>query len=204
MKDYNNDGERDDYDGLRWDDEENGGRGFREWESFDHPTLGKVELGGFHPKFFGQNGPTWQLENWASKQALFNLAMAFELPQLTLDKLEVKPKKDTYTITVKFTNTGNLPVALKQAQLVKIVQEDRIKVDFDKELLKGGKDAKVKIITPALYDKTIYTGYAQPGQSKEVTFEVSLNGLKGAKGKVKILSTRGGYIEKEIVLGELQ
>jgi len=204
MKDYNNDGERDDYDGLRWDDEENGGRGFREWEPFDHPTLGKVELGGFHPKFFGQNGPTWQLENWAKKQALFNLAMAFELPQLTLDKLEVKPKKDTYTITVKFTNTGNLPVALKQAQLVKIVQEDRVKVDFDKELLKGGKDAKVKIITPSLYDKTLYTGYTQPGQSKEVAFEVQLNGIKGAKGKMKILSTRGGYIEKEVILGEVE
>jgi len=34
-----------------------------------------------------------------------------------------------------------------------------------------------------------------------VYFEVKLNGIDWARGKVKILSTRGGYIEKEIELG---
>ena len=75
MADYNDDGRLDDFDGLTWDDRENGGRGFREWEPFDHPTLGEVEIGGFHPKFFSQNGPPEQLEDWARKQALFNLEM---------------------------------------------------------------------------------------------------------------------------------
>ncbi len=205
MKDYNNDGEYDDYDALRWDDQENEGKGFREWEPFEHPTLGKVELGGFHPKFFGQNGPPWQLENWAKKQALFNLAMAMDLPQITLDKFDVKKKgADTYTINVKFTNTGKLPVALKQAQLVKIVQEDRLQLEFDKELTKGGNDAKVKITSPTLFDKTIYLGYTNPGESREAGFEVQLNGIEGVKGKLKVLSTRGGLIEKEVVLGKIE
>lgn len=204
MKDYNNDGDYDDYDALRWDDEENGGKGFREWEPFEHPTLGMVELGGFHPKFFGQNGPPWQLENWAKKQALFNLAMAMDLPQITLDKFDVKKKStDTYTIKVKFTNTGKLPVALKQAQLVKIVQEDRLQLEFDKELTKGGNDAKIKITSPTLFDKTIYLGYTNSGESREASFEVQLNGIEGAKGKLKVLSTRGGLIEKEVVLGKI-
>lgn len=203
MKDYNKDGDYDDYDALRWDDEENGGKGFREWAPFEHPTLGKVELGGFHPKFFGQNGPTWQLENWAKKQALFNLAMALDLPQIILDKFDIKKKsQNTYTIQVKFSNVGKLPVALKQAQLVKIVQEDRLQLEFDKELVKGGKEAKIKITSPVLFDKTIYLGYTQPGESKEASFEVLLNGIQGAKGKLKILSTRGGYIERELVLGK--
>lgn len=203
MKDYNNDGEYDDYDALRWDEEENGGRGFREWENFDHPSLGTVELGGFHPKFFGQNGPPSQLENWAKKQALFNLAMAQDLPQITLNDLSVtKKNNDIFTVKVKFSNTGKLPVALKQAQLVKIVQEDRLKLEFDEELTEGGDEAKVKIVSPSLYDKTIYLGYTDPGVSKEATFEVRLNGVDGAKGKLKVLSTRGGYIEKEVVLGK--
>lgn len=203
MKDYDGDGQLDDYDGLRWDDEENGGKGFREWEPFDHPTLGKVELGGFHPKFFSQNGPTWQLEKWASKQALFNLAMAMELPQITVDDLSIKKSGDAYTVTVKFTNTGALPVALKQAQLVKIVQEDRVELEFEKELMKGEKP-KVTISSPDTFEKTIYTGYTEPGQSQQVSFTVQLAGIEGVKGKLKILSTRGGYIERELVLGKVQ
>ena len=59
MKDYDGDGQRDDYDGMRWDDEENGSKGFKNWEKFNHPQLGEVEIGGSHPKFFGQNGPPW-------------------------------------------------------------------------------------------------------------------------------------------------
>lgn len=205
MKDYNNDGIYDNYDGLRWDDEENQSRGFRVWEPFTHPTLGEVEIGGFHPKFFGQNGPPWQLENWAKKQALFNLAMAMDLPQLTLDAVDVKKKKrNTYEVKVTFTNNGKLPTALKQAQLVKIVREDRVQLEFDGELLKGGKEAQVQILTPTLFDKTQYMDRTMPGETKEVTFEVKLNKIAGAKAKVKILSTRGGYIEKEIVLGEVK
>jgi hypothetical protein len=79
MKDYDGDGVYDDYDAMRWDDEENQSRGFKNWEKFDHPQLGEVEIGGFHPKFFSQNGPPWQLEGWIRKQSLFNLAMALDL-----------------------------------------------------------------------------------------------------------------------------
>ncbi|WP_018128492.1 M14 family metallopeptidase [Balneola vulgaris] len=205
MEDYNNDGIYDDFDGITWDDRENGGRGFREWEKFDHPTLGEVEIGGFHPKFFSQNGPAWQLEGWAKKQALFNLAMAMELPQITLDDVSVKKKKNNiYEVEVEWTNTGKLPVALKQAQLVKIVRQDRVQLQFDGDLTKGNEDAKVKIITPSLYDKTIYAGYTDAGETKKAKFEVELNGVDGAKAKLKILSTRGGYIEKEIVLGKVE
>ncbi|HET8865132.1 MAG TPA: M14 family metallopeptidase [Gracilimonas sp.] len=202
MKDYNEDGIYDDYDALRWDDEENEGRGFKAWTKFDHPDLGEVEIGGFHPKFFSQNGPPWQLEPWAEKQALFNLLMAKELPQITLDDIAIEETSNNrFRITISWTNTGNLPVALKQAQLVKIVQEDRVMLDFDSELTKGYEDASLKIITPELYDKTIRAGYTDAGESKNAVFEVELNGIEGAKGTVKILSTRGGYIEKEIEIG---
>lgn len=54
MKDYDNNGEYDDYDALRWDDEANQGKGFREWEPFQHPVYGAVEIGGFHPKFLAK------------------------------------------------------------------------------------------------------------------------------------------------------
>jgi len=202
MKDYDGDGIYDDYDALRWDDEDNGGKGFKPWKKFTHPVLGEMEIGGFHPKFFSQNGPPSQLENWASKQAKFNLAMAKELPQIDLTNITVKAlPEEEYEIRVQWTNSGKLPVTLEQAKLVKIVQEDRVMLDIDKALLKGNKDAKVMITQPELSDKTIYSGYTKVGEKKEALFKVKLNQKGPVKVKVKLLSTRGGYKEKEITIG---
>ena len=203
MKDYDGDGIYDDYDGLMWDDEANGSKGFKPWSPMTHPILGDVEIGGFHPKFFGQNGPAWQLEDWAKKQALFNLAMAKRLPQLTINDLKVKKLSGgEFEITLEWTNSGKLPVALEQAKLVKIVQEDRVSLDFDKELTKGYEDAKVKITTPSLYDKTIYAGYTGVGEKKTATFKVKVYGNETVKGKIKLSSTRGGYFEREFTLNQ--
>lgn len=201
MKDYNEDGIYDDYDALVWDESENGGRGFKSWTPFTHPTLGEVELGGFHPKFFGQNGPTWQLENWAKKQAQFNLAMAMRLPEITISDLKItKIGGGEFEITLEWTNTGGLPVALEQAKLVKIVQEDRVMLEFDKEMTKGYENAQVKIISPELFDKTIFAGYTGVGEEKKVSFKVLVTGSEEIKGKIKLSSTRGGYFEREFIL----
>jgi murein tripeptide amidase MpaA len=134
-EDYDGDGVLDDFDALVWDDRHNEGRGFRDWTPFEHPQLGSVEIGGFHPKFFAQNGPPEVLEDWARRQALFNLEMALHLPQLELRGVEVRelaatPDSATYAVTVRWSNTGRLPTALRQAQLVKIVEEDRARLEF--------------------------------------------------------------------------
>lgn len=201
MEDYNGDGIYDDYDGYVWDKTENEGKGFRDWEEFDHPVLGKVEIGGFHPKFFGQNGPPWQLEDWAKKQALFNLAMAKRLPEIQIDDVTVSKEDDgLYTISMTWTNVGGLPVALEQAKLVKIVQEDRVSLVFDKELMEGFEEAEVQILSPELYDKTIYTGYTDKDEQKQVSFTVKVKSAKEVKGKIRLSSTRGGLHEKEIIL----
>ncbi|WP_297335509.1 M14 family metallopeptidase [Algoriphagus sp.] len=201
MKDYNGDGIYNDYDALRWDEEENEGKGFKSWTPFDHPQLGEVEIGGFHPKFFGQNGPTWQLENWAKKQAQFNLAMAMRLPELKVNEPVVKKISDNkYEISISWENVGGLPVALEQAKLVKIVQEDRVSLDFEKELLEGYENAKVKITTPKLYDKTIYAGYTGKAEKKSATFRVEVNSNEEISGKIKLSSTRGGLFVKEFKL----
>lgn len=201
MKDYDGDGIYDEYDGLRWDDEANGSKGFKVWSPMVHPELGEVEIGGFHPKFFAQNGPAWQLEDWAKKQALFNLAMAKRLPQVSITDVKVKKRSEgEFEISLSWTNSGKLPVALEQAKLVKIVQQDRVMLDFDKKLLQGDENAPVRILTPSTYEKTIYAGYTGVGEKKTATFIVSVKGELPVKGKIKLSSTRGGFVEREFTL----
>jgi hypothetical protein len=205
MKDYNGDGLLDDVDGLAWDDEGNGGRGFREWEPFEHPTLGAVEIGGFHPKFFSQNGPPEELERWVRNQALFNLEMALHLPlvdevETAVHALQGDGDSTTYEVTVSWTNSGQLPTALQQAQLVKIVQEDRVRLRFDSSLT-AGKTPTVRIVSPSRRDKVIRAGWTEPGERKSVTFEVRTYGTPGVEGTVHVLSTRGGLVKVPLTLG---
>jgi len=205
MRDVNGDGRLDDVDALAWDDSANGGRGFRAWTAFEHPELGRVEIGGFHPKFFSQNPPAHELESWARNQALFNLEMAYALPQLEWSDVDVRRAdasgdSATYDVTVSWRNSGRLPTALKQAQLVKIVQEDRVQLRIDEKLTRGDS-ARVEIVDPHTRDKTRYTGWTEPGETKRTTFRVRVRGGEAVPVTVRVLSTRGGLLEREIKLG---
>ena len=204
MRDYNDDGLLDQVDALMWDDEGNGGRGFREWEPFDHPTLGEVEIGGFHPKFFSQNGPPEELERWARNEALFNLEMVKQLPLIDDVDTRVRTRRSgdstTYEITVSWTNSGRLPTALRQAQLVKIVREDRVQLEFARDLTRGDSPT-VRIVSPTGRNQTIDAGWTGPGERKSVTFEVRTYGVSGVEGEAHVMSTRGGVAKVPLVLG---
>lgn len=224
-KDYNNDGEKDQLDQLRWDDEENDGSGFREWKPAKHPVYGDIEIGGFDPKFFSQNPPAKHLEPWVRNEAMFNLEMAKHLPELAWDNVEVKKLKSWKTdsadfqVKVSFRNTGQLPTALKQASLVKIVREDRIVIELDttgtakgKVLYKlveekkpeqpdrrGGYGNNDRSNVQTSFSKNV--GFTGGGEKTTGTFVFRFYGISELKGDAKVLSTRGGVLkEKEFLI----
>ncbi len=198
LEDYDGDGYLDEYDALIWDERENGGRGFRTWTPFEHPDLGTVEIGGFHPKFFSQNGPPEVLERWARNQALFNLQLALHLPRLRLDDVAVRRvaaggDSTIYEVEVEYTNVGRLPTALRQAELVKVVRPDRVELSFDSELTRGA-DARIAIIEPAIRNKIIELGRTEPGETRTARFRVRVRGAQPVEGEAVVLSTRGGRL----------
>ncbi|NIR44499.1 MAG: peptidase, partial [Gemmatimonadetes bacterium] len=131
--------------------------------------------------------------------------MAKHLPQIDdvevdVDRVDRSADSTTYRVTVGWTNSGRLPTALRQAQLVKIVQEDRVRLQFDSTLT-AREDPKVRIVDPATYDKTIEAGWTEPGESKSVSFTVRTYGVPGVEGEVEVLSTRGGRVNVPLILG---
>ena len=220
-KDYDGDGDIDQFDILAWDDEMNGGEGFIEWKAIRHPVYDSVEVGGFHPKFFSQNPPAAFLEEWASKQALFNLEMIKHLPRLEWQEFNVKAVKKykgdstDYDLAIRFRNAGKLPTALSQANLVKIVKPDEVRITF---ITEKGEKSLYKILDPlsvtrgremSMYDDegttSRYTsrtvGFTPGGTTGVAIFRIRVYGNAEVKGKATVLTTRAGILsEKEFII----
>ncbi len=226
FRDYNKDGKTDQIDMLQWDDEENNGEGFYEWKPANHPVYGDIEIGGFNPKFFSQNPPSKHLEPWIRNEAMFNLEMAKYLPELEWGNVEVKRvrayKTDSadYQLKITIHNTGKLPTALKQAQLVKIVREDRIELEFDTTAMSrtkpGYKVVEEKKAAPPRTGRGMFNDteklsqsrtyernipFTQGSSSTETIFMIRLYNRQELKGKAGMFSTRGGILkDKEFVI----
>jgi len=190
--DYDKDGKISDLEVLRWNDEALGGKGFKSWTRFSHPQLGEVEIGGLNPKFFRQNPPVSVLEEWAKKEAMFNLMLAKSLPQVKIVSVDVRPVKKepgVLEVVATFTNEGFLPTALEMAERVKIVSPDRAEITFpEKELELVGVKKKIEI------------GRIRSGEKKEVRWKVKPS-KTGIEAEVCILSTRGGVARQKIKIG---
>lgn len=113
VTDYDGDGEVSEAESHRFNDEELGGRYFSPWKPYDHPQLGKVEIGGWHTKFWGQNPPPEFLEDETVQQLPFCLYLAEQSPLLEVTEPRVTPVGDgTWRVEVTVTNTGFLPTSL--------------------------------------------------------------------------------------------
>ncbi len=183
-RDYNGDGRWDQYEVLRYNDENFGGSGYQMWTKAMHPTLGEVEVGGANPKFWSQNGPPEVLEKWARNQALFNLAMAMELPKVEIANVQVvkvRASADSATHEVRVTvrNTGRIPTALEQAKRVQIVRADFLTVE-------GPRGSAARSVTRG-------TEFWLGGrETKVVTVRVRVPAGQAAEMNARVTSTRGG------------
>lgn len=201
VDDLNDDGEEDDLDRLIWIDSVADGRPFRDWTPFDHPELGEVEIGGFHPKFFSQNGPPEVLDRWAGNQARFNFYLAQSLPDLeageaTVQQLEADADSTTWEVRVPVTNNGRLPTALRQAQLVKAVRPDEVRLSLEGVTVQGD-DPDARFVEPS-NPRFEFDEHLQPGQTQEAVFTIRTYGDASIEGSFEVLSTRGGVLRGEL------
>lgn len=95
---------------LAWNDRELGGKGFVSWTPFDHPTFGKVEIGGWDPKFVRQNPPPHLLPDEIERANAFSLIRGETTPLLRIKETGVESLGGgIYRVTVWVQNQGYLP-----------------------------------------------------------------------------------------------
>jgi murein tripeptide amidase MpaA len=107
---------------LKWSDEVLGGKGYVDWYEFEHPQLGKVELGGWNALYAWRNPPPEFLEK---EVALFPDWLVWHLlisPKLEIYEAKVEPLGEgVYKVRLVVQNAGWLPTYITKKALEKKV-----------------------------------------------------------------------------------
>ncbi len=94
---------------LAYIDKNLNGQGFVKWQPFNHPTLGKVEIGGIEP-FVTSTPPAAQIDSLCKIQLPWLLQLSKKLPELHLMKEVVTDLgAGVYRLELYIENKGVLP-----------------------------------------------------------------------------------------------
>ncbi len=154
---------------LAWSDRDQGGRGFLPWKPFDHPTLGKVEIGGWAPGFRTEP-PGALLPELITKHAGFVAALAGESARVRVERVKAREIAPGVTeITVDLVNDGRMPMTTSMARTNDAVPPMRLraKVGID-ALLSGDVERRIERLDPGSRASVSWTVRRAPKSLVEI------------------------------------
>jgi len=171
---------------LKWNDDELQGDGFIDWQPFDHPQLGPVEIGGWK-RILRNNAPVHLLEETGEKMSRFLIAHAQAAPKLRAEIHQIEEMgNNIYRISVAVRNDGYLPTNVTQ-QAIKMNQaqptQAHIHLNDEDTLIMG--DAKQEI--------GHISGY---GGRRKIEWTVRFK--NAPTGTIKIANQRAGTVHLNI------
>ncbi|MBO4288497.1 MAG: hypothetical protein J5865_00160 [Lachnospiraceae bacterium] len=148
---------------------------YKDWEPYDHPTFGKVEIGGFNYKFTYQNPPEHMLLQECENDTRFNIRFALSAPKLVIESLEAEQlKAGLYKVTAVVGNIGYLPTNVtEQANILKVSKPVEVSIEGG-ELFSGKACEKIGDLE----------GYS--GTQTGIHFYGNISTTKSAKAKKKV------------------
>ena len=103
---------------LRWSDEKLGGLAHIPWKAFDHPQLGRIEIGGWNRFHAFSNPPPALLERELARFPQWLVWQALLSPLLQTVHAEAKATGDGhYEVTLVVQNAGYLPTYVSKRAL---------------------------------------------------------------------------------------
>lgn len=188
---------------MKWNDDALGGKGWVDWYEFDHPQLGKVELGGWD--FFNtwRNPPLSLLEKEVAPLTDFALYQCLTSPRLEWYQVDVQTTGSLHWLRVVVHNTGWLPTNVsKRALEQKVVRE----LEVDLTLPEGAKlvTGKPKTMLGQLdgRDQQLSSPLWGNGATKErVKIEWVIEAAPGSVVTITAVHPRAGTLHKEVTLG---
>lgn len=168
---------------LKWDDEKNNHQAFIPWHEFEHPQLGKIEIGGFCENYIIWNPPENYLEQECKRSMKFMMRCIRAAAQLVLEDVSVEHTEEGYCVLAKLFNKGLFPsYGTRQA-----LQEEMTTHGTARILINGQAVGEKEL-------PEIYGNYRA-----EVIFD-HISAEKGDTYCLEILTERAGIISKKGIL----
>jgi len=202
--DYDGDGRVTDQEQLQWNDTEMDGKIFVDWKEYDHPQLGKVEIGGFVRKYYDENRGTYTnimctpgeaFEDYLNKHTEWNLYLISKSPLVRITDVSVVPGDAGYfKVTASVQNQGYLPTNVTE-QAIRNETAKQVKVSIALEgasLEMGQSDVAIGHLsgTARSLDPPVH----------QVEWMVKASQRGSASAVIKVVSEKGGADTKRIDL----
>ncbi len=189
---------------LKWSDEHAGPDAYLPWQPFDHPQLGKIELGGWNYMYTWRNPPLSRLEAEIKNHYLYILALGELLPHLSIHKLEVtRLSPDNYYLNLVVENSGFLPsYTSQQSKTCKVVRPVRVEIELPEgAIIKNGKRRTDLGHLEGRSNKLdVASNFADSPTDNRARLEWMIQAPSGSKLIVKISSERAGSMIREVTL----
>lgn len=124
---------------LEYSDKQREGKGFVEWQPFEHPQLGMVDIGGWVP-YFKTLPPTDAIEDITQKQSAFLIELASRLPKVRMSSPSIeKLGKGLWEIKIAVINDGWFPTGTAMAMKNKRARPFVLRLDVPNETIVSGQ-----------------------------------------------------------------
>lgn len=176
-----------------------------DWQPFDHPQLGPVEIGGINHMYTWRNPPHAFMGEEAARNTPWALALGDMLPKLSVHSLEVTPAgAGAYRIHLVVENGGYLPTFTSvQGQKRKATRPVRVELDLPEgvELVTGKAKTDLGHLEGRSNKVYAMAHFATSPTDNRTDAQWVVTGPAGAEIGVKILSDRAGSMERRVALG---
>ena len=189
---------------LKWVDMHALADAYVEWYPYDHPQLGKVELGGWNKMYTWRNPPLGFVEAEVKKHYPFMLSLGEMLPHLVIQSLVThKISENKFHLDLVIENGGFLPSYTSQQS--KIKQATRpVRVELilpDGAVLTSGKHREELGHLEGRSNKLeVAAIFAESATDNRARLEWVIDAQPGTKITIKVLSERAGKISREVIL----
>lgn len=189
---------------LKWIDEHGASDAYIEWQPYDHPQLGKIELGGWNNMYTWRNPPLDFAESEVKKHYPFILTLGDLIPHLSIHSLNIdKISENKFHLNLVVENNGFLPsYTSQQSKSRKSSRPVRVELELpDGAVLTSGKHREELGHLEGRSNKLDVSAFsADSPTDNRARLEWVIQATTGTKIKIKILSERAGVISREVTL----
>ncbi len=189
---------------LKWSDEALDGQGYVEWYEFDHPQLGKVELGGWNSLYTFRNPPPKYME---AEMARFPKWLVWHLlisPELTIYEANTTPLGEgVHRVRLVVQNAGWLPTYVtKKARENKAVRGVICEIDPPEgaSLETGKLREEIGQLEGRAYKPSAPTRWATDPTTDRAKVEWVVRAPQGGTVKLVAKHDRAGVVKTELTL----